>query len=103
MKERISPPPTGETYPIWAWHTWDSKQKRPDMRRYLFLTNVDIMLMEINIPDDPVLLSNADFWQIELNRCYYYESDYASFWDKEDEWYESLPNKEKTCTERVAC
>lgn len=53
------------------------------------------MLMEINISDDPVLLSNADSWHIELNRCYYYESGDASFWDKEDEWYESLPYKEK--------
>ena len=31
MGKRISPPPVGVAYPIWAWHTRDWQHKKPDL------------------------------------------------------------------------
>ena len=31
MSKRISPPPGGVIYPVWAWYQWEPKRKRPDL------------------------------------------------------------------------
>ena len=63
MKVRIGNPPEGATYPIWAWHTWEAQHKRPDMRKYDFLQSEDSVLLEIEIPESQVLLSDEVAWQ----------------------------------------
>lgn len=36
MKLRIGDPPDDVKYPIWAWHTFNWKHQRPDLRRIEF-------------------------------------------------------------------
>ncbi len=36
MAKRIGPMPEDVTYPIWAWHSWDFKHVKPDLRRTEF-------------------------------------------------------------------
>lgn len=33
MAEKIGSPPQGIKYPVWAWHTYATKRKKPDLRR----------------------------------------------------------------------
>lgn len=97
MKARIGQPPKGIIYPIWAWHTLDWRHQKPDLRRTEFRAyKGDQVCMEIEIPNDIVLLSNEDSWHIVLNNAYY--SDYVNEQEAErtDAWFDSLPQKEQT-------
>lgn len=66
----ISIPKTNDkiTYPIWAWHTYRGKPYKIDRRTtyYKILTKDDYIL-EIEIPDEEVLLSDFDKWHYVLN------------------------------------
>lgn len=63
MKNLIGNPPDGVEYPIWAWHTWEGKRKRRDLRcsRYGQKGKKKIQ-MEIEIPDTQVFLTDFDLW-----------------------------------------
>jgi len=56
------------TYPIWAWHTYRGKPYKIDRRTsyYKNLTKNDYIL-EVEIPDKEVLLSDFDKWHYVLN------------------------------------
>lgn len=56
------------TYPIWAWHTYRGKPYKIDRRTtyYKNLTKNDYIL-EVEIPDTEVLLSDFDKWHYVLN------------------------------------
>ena len=65
------------------------------MRLRSFLTTEDSVLLEIDIPDNQVLLSDEEAWHFVLSKIYYNQSYDATSWDEEDKWFESLPTKEK--------
>jgi len=92
MKKRIGAPPRGIKYPIWAWHTINWKHSKPDLRMREFYFSEPMLCIEIEMPDNEVLLSNEDSWHIVLNDSYYSDS--------EEDWenYESFPllKQEKT-------
>lgn len=70
MEERIGPRPEGVTYPIWAWHTQNRKHEKPDLRRERWdygTGNEQYVCIEIEVPDNQVLLSDFDDWCIILN------------------------------------
>ena len=97
MADRISPPPEGVDYPAWAWHTWEGKRKKPDLRseRWRNGWKCDLFAcLEIDIPDKDVLLSDFDSWSIILLNSMICETE------KEDleleKLYESLdPDKQR--------
>ena len=89
MKKRIGSSPEGVKYPVWAWHTMDYKHKRPDMRgaefRYI---ERPFVLMEIDIPDEDVLLSDEISWHIVLGDGYYPEVNSSEEFDLEYSWFQ---------------
>ncbi|MBR1382988.1 MAG: DUF3841 domain-containing protein [Ruminococcus sp.] len=71
MCKRIGPPPKGVKYPVWAWYVHYSKRRKPDLRKAEYGINHEQMVcMEIDIPDDQVLLSDEEAWTLVLNNCY---------------------------------
>ena len=70
MKKRIGLPPTGVTYPVWAWYAQNGKHNKPDLRSERWgygLGNEQYACIEFEISDDLVLLSDFDVWHIVLN------------------------------------
>ncbi len=96
MKKRIGPPPEGVKYPVWAWHQWRKGRKKPDLRCerwYCWPKGAKFYRLEIEIPDDKVLLHDFDAWGIILNDGLLADSEDKS--DKLDKIYESLSTEEK--------
>ena len=64
MKKRIGPAPEGVQYPVWCF------VKRPDLRteRWQWGPKGRYGLMEIEVPDARVLVSEFDEWHAVLNR-----------------------------------
>ncbi|SHI18798.1 protein of unknown function [Sporobacter termitidis DSM 10068] len=92
MKARIGSPPEGATYPFWAWHTIEWKHQKPDLRRTEFRAyGGNQVCLELEIPDNMVLLSNEDMWHIVLNDGYYGDCSNDREMEIEDRWFESLP------------
>ena len=106
MLHRIGNPPSGVVFPIWAWHTWDCQHKRPDMRRLgfnCFLFGGDKVLMEIEIPDEQVLLSDKVLWDYVLCKDYCGDHDvelsedkFDEAWEKQNNWLNSLTEAQRT-------
>jgi len=90
MEERI-PKPTGVTYPVWAWYKVYGETKKPDRRTGMF-RNYDKFdsILEIEIPDDEVLLTDFDDWHYVINDFPY----------QTDEEYENNPDWEPTIEEK---
>jgi hypothetical protein len=81
--------PDGVNYPIWAWYQWEGKRKKRDMRESGLSARGDLIVqLEIEIPDEKVLLSDFDLFHCVLNNTYVSLSKEDS--DKFDKWYESL-------------
>lgn len=103
MKKRIGNPPNNVTFPVWAWYNIDGKNLRPDMRKSDMRVFQKSVLMELEIPDNQVLLSDFDLWHVVLNDTFCYKTSIEGLsyeeWDaetdKEDLYYSSLSDKEK--------
>lgn len=92
MTRRIGPPPNGTELPVWAWHTTDWKNKRPDMRQPLFrYSDKPHVLMELELPEDRVLLSDYIAWHIVLNQGYYGNAENDSEFEQEMNEFDMLP------------
>ena len=76
---RVSKPPHGVQYPVWLYHTWEGKRKRPDMRQSYAATGTPIVLLTVEIPDEKVLLSDFDLWNMVMNECYLSTSEEDAF------------------------
>ena len=97
MAVRIGPPPDGILYPIWAWHTIDGKNQKPDLRRSEYKEyDAQPVCLELQIPDNQVLLSDYDAWHIVLYNGYYFDYTNDEEADIQDAWFDSLPPDEQT-------
>jgi len=72
MTARIGPPPEVGCMPIWAWHTHSGgRGRKPDLRRSdVACPGVRAVRLEIECPDDAVLLSSYGDWHRVLNFTY---------------------------------
>lgn len=71
MAKRISSPPFGVNYPIWAWHLWEGSSNRPDMRKSSYAPRgTPIVRIKLDIPENEILLSDFDLWHYVLNHWY---------------------------------
>ncbi len=71
MEERIGKRPEGVEYPIWAWHTWEFERTCPNTESASFLKrNEDKVLLTLNVPDDQVVLTDFDAWQLVMSGSY---------------------------------
>lgn len=62
------PKPAAVKLPIWAWATHHGGQAKPDRRTLLFNRYPkDESILELEVPDDEVLLSDWDDWHSILN------------------------------------
>lgn len=68
MRERIGEPPLPEIFtPVWAWYQYNSrKSARPAYTPYGYEATESVML-ELEVPDDQVLLSGYILWHHCLN------------------------------------
>ena len=85
MVDRIGPPPVGVQYPIWAWYKQNGKHCKPDLRSARWgygLGDEDYACIEIEMPDETILLSDFDVWHIILNHGLISETEEE---DKEQE------------------
>lgn len=67
VEERV-PRPDGVELPVWAWALNYGLAQRPDRRRMLFrnFARTDVIL-ELEVPDELVILSDFDDWHCVLN------------------------------------
>lgn len=73
-------------YPFWAWYKYSENRKKPDLRHAgLAPKGTECVLLELEIPDKDVLLSNFDEWNCILN-------DYPVF---DEENWDVMYNKYK--------
>lgn len=97
MCQRVGTPPSNCLYPIWAWHTHEWKHQRPNLRRHEFwYSKPNWTCIELDIPEDKVLLTDELDWHDVLNNRIHTASDISA-----DEWeaiynrWEALPTKDK--------
>ena len=96
MKRRIGDPPEGVSYPVWAWYMWEGVRKKPDLRRERWgngWKGERFACMEIDVPEDKVVLSDFDSWSIILLHGLLSDSEEENT-RLEDE-YNSLPEEQK--------
>ena len=71
MRRRIGSPPEGVSYPVWAWQRWYGRRKRPDLRALRWHwggeSRMNFYRLEIDIPEEQVLLSDYRAWGVMLN------------------------------------
>ncbi len=104
MKERIGNPPEGVKYPIWAWFRVEGENKKPDMRKTEYKVSEKSVILEMEIPDTDVLLTDHTMWHSVLNDFLNFKVNYVEGisdeeWDllseKELEYYYSLSVEEQ--------
>jgi len=78
---RLRLPPNFARFPLWAWCRWQGlKQCRPDLRASGHLAKgLPGVRIELELPEDSVLLSDFDSWHCVLNR------HFLSINDQEDD------------------
>lgn len=87
--------PNNITDMVWAWHTRNGNHKKPDLRESGYGKRGDrCVCIEIEIPDEQVLLSDFDNWHCVLNNYYCDDSQSEDEWNAITEWYDSLDGKE---------
>ena len=88
--------PEDVDYPIWAWYRHNSKEKKPDLRRAEYdAPGTKCVCLELEVPDEKVLLSDYDNWHAVLNQWWLDDSKNEEEWDKLHEWYDRLPLEER--------
>lgn len=69
MRHRIGEPPIeGIEFPMWAWYQYESARKKKPLRSPLNVPKGVSAYMEIDIPDNQVLLSDFTNWHSALNQ-----------------------------------
>jgi len=68
--QKTIPKPEHVTIPAWAWHTHNGVNTKPDRRTYMFRRSYyadDEVILELEVPDSEVLLTDFDLWHSVLN------------------------------------
>lgn len=96
MSIEIQNPHKSIDYPIWGWYKYDGKNKQPDLRRSAHgKRGIIYGCIELEIPDEEVLLSGFDEWHFVLLDSYLYTSENEDDIDREDIWFNNLSEKEQ--------
>ena len=91
MYKRVGSAPSGVSYPVWAWYSRDWKHKKPDLRNAGYDTpGTRCVCIELEIPDNEVLLSDYDLWHYVLNKWWIDDSTCEEEWDRNQDWFDSL-------------
>ena len=96
MEKRIGKRPNGVSYPVWAWHTRDWQYKKPDLRQAGYDTpGTKCVCIELEVPDNEVVLSDYDVWHFILNDWYFDNSMNEEEWDSKHKYYDRLSPEKK--------
>jgi hypothetical protein len=96
MANKIGLPPEGVRYPVWAWYSQNGKHKKPDLRTERWgygPGDEDYVCLELEVPDDKVLLSDFDSWHAVLNGSWIADSE--AEWDEMESKFDSMTGEEK--------
>lgn len=97
MRQQIGIPSENIQYPLWAWHTFMWKHKKPDLRLSEFRRyHQPMVCIEAEIPDEDVLLSDEEAWYTVLNNCYCEAATTEIDSNLEHQWFESLSEQGQT-------
>lgn len=80
----------------------DGVSRKPDLRRTEFNNYIgENVVLELEIPDDEVLLSDEENWHYALNNRYLHDvTDDENKWDEVDAWFDNLPFDEQETIKR---
>ena len=96
MENRVGKRPKGVSYPIWAWHTRDWQHKKPDLRNVgLNTKGQKSVCIEVEVPDNQVVLTDYDIWHFVLNGWYFDNSTCEEEWEKLHAKYDRLDRGRK--------
>lgn len=96
MEKRIGKRPNGVSYPVWAWHTRDWQYKKPDLRQAGYDTpGTKCVCIELEVPDNEVVLSDYDVWHFILNDWYFDNSMNEDEWESKHKYYDRLSPEKK--------
>ncbi len=96
MKKKLGDPPEGVTFPVWAWYMWEDSRKKPDLRRERWgngFKGERFACIEIDIPENNVVLSDFDEWSIILLNGLISDDEEEN--KRLESVYESLSEKQK--------
>lgn len=96
MAKKIGPPPVGVRFPVWAWYMQKGKRSKPDLRRERWNYgpgDENYTCIELDIPDEEVVLSDFDLWSLVLLNAFISDSDEDNA--EIERCYEFLPSKKK--------
>ena len=96
MTEKIGPPPEGVKYPVWAWYKQKGKHCKPDLRseRWCYGDgNEEYTCIEIEVPDDKVVLSDFDTWHAILGNSMISDTEEED--NAQEAYYYSLPEEQR--------
>lgn len=96
MTKRIGPPPKGITSPVWAWYIHASRRKKPDLRKSEYGRKGESMVcLEIDIPDNAVVLSDEEAWHFVMNNQYLSNATCEETYNMDISQFEELPEYKK--------
>lgn len=88
--------PENVQYPIWCWYIWNGKNKKPDLRTSGFgYAGKTLVCIELEIPDDKILVSDFDAWHYVLNNWYLDNSTTEEEFDAIREEFDKLKPEEQ--------
>lgn len=93
MKKKIGEPPRKGIYPVWVWYSWEGKRKCPLLQEDKIKRNCEIL--ELDIPENKILLSDFDNWFFVLNHLYLSMKESRKEQMKECDSIYCLPEEEK--------
>lgn len=77
--------------PVWAWYKQDGKSERPDLDETGYAeSGTQVVCMELEVPDELVVLSDFNNWHYVLNKWYCDESNNEEEWEEIRSWYDGL-------------
>ncbi|HIW71595.1 MAG TPA: DUF3841 domain-containing protein [Candidatus Levilactobacillus faecigallinarum] len=94
MTRRIGPAPANVTVPIWAWYRRDWQHKRPDFRYYHDYP--DQVCLEVEVPEEQVLLSDCDEWNVIINDGVLMKANTDEEFDVACARYQQMSSKQQT-------
>ena len=95
MVKRIGYPPKGVQYPVWAWAVYNGRNHKPDLRTGQLKPGQEGVCIELEIPENQLVLSDFDAWHSVLNDSFSDTSKNEMEWEKQHDWFDSLPYEER--------
>ena len=93
MNEKIENPNHVE-YPVWAWYKIDGKNELPYFNNSL-VNYENQVLLEIEIDDKDVVLTDYNLWHMPLNGCFANMEESDEAWEEKSKWFDSLDPEER--------